>query len=76
VTWRLSRVIRVRTVALCVCARRLPGMLAPVGAENTVTLCDLGIFMDQAAEPVPAQNAHTGHFDGRIHTSDGRLLPQ
>jgi hypothetical protein len=26
---------------------------ARVGAENTVTSCDLGIFMDQAAEPVP-----------------------
>jgi hypothetical protein len=26
----------------------------PVGAENPVTSCDLGIFMDQAAEPVPA----------------------
>jgi hypothetical protein len=27
--------------------------LRPVGAENPATLCDLGIFMDQAAEPVP-----------------------
>jgi hypothetical protein len=27
-----------------------------VDAENPVTLGDLGIFMDQAAEPVPAQN--------------------
>ena len=27
-----------------------------MGAENPVTLCDLGIFADQAAEPVPAQN--------------------
>jgi hypothetical protein len=25
----------------------------PVGAENRVTLCDLGVFADQAAEPVP-----------------------
>ena len=24
-----------------------------VGAENPVTLCDLGILADQAAEPVP-----------------------
>lgn len=28
----------------------------PVGAENRVALCSLGIFMDQAAKPVPAQN--------------------
>ncbi len=27
-----------------------------VGAGNSVTLCDLGIFADEAAEPVPAQN--------------------
>ena len=29
---------------------------APVGAGNCVTLCDLGIFADQAAEPVPPDN--------------------
>jgi hypothetical protein len=29
---------------------------APVGAGNPVTICDLGIFADQAAEPVPAAN--------------------
>jgi hypothetical protein len=28
----------------------------PVGAENPVTLCDLGVFMDQAAEPVSPQH--------------------
>jgi len=27
-----------------------------VGAENAVTLRDLGIFVDQAAEPVPTQD--------------------
>lgn len=32
--------------------------------------------MDQAAEPVPAQNAYAGHFDRRIRTSGGRLLLQ
>jgi hypothetical protein len=31
-----------------------------VGAENADTLCDLRIFVDQAAEPVPARNARTG----------------
>ena len=29
---------------------------APVGAENPVTLCDLGVFVDQTAEPVPPQH--------------------
>ena len=48
----------------------------PVGADNPVTLCDLGIFMDQAAESVPAQNAYTGYFGRRIRTSGGRLLLQ
>ena len=47
-----------------------------VGAENAVTLCDLRIFVDQAADPVPAQNAHTGHFDRRIRAPGGRLLLQ
>ena len=28
----------------------------PVGAENAVTLRDLGILVDQAAEPVPTLN--------------------
>ncbi|GAA0983101.1 hypothetical protein GCM10009555_054150 [Acrocarpospora macrocephala] len=28
----------------------------PVGAENRVTLCDLGILMDQSAEVVAAKN--------------------
>jgi hypothetical protein len=45
-----------------------------VGAENAVTLCDLRIFVDQAAEPVPAQNAHAGYFGRRMRASGGRLL--
>jgi len=32
------------------------------------------VFTDQAAEPVPAQNAYTGHFGKRIRTSGRRLL--
>jgi hypothetical protein len=35
------------------------------GAETHVALYDLGVFVDQAAGPVPSQNAHTGHF-GRL----------
>ena len=32
--------------------------------------------MDQPAEAVPAQNAHTGHFRRQIRTTGGRVLPQ
>ena len=35
------------------------GSLRPVGAEYCVTSCDLGIFVDQAAEPVAPQNPDT-----------------
>ena len=48
----------------------------PVGAGNCVTLCDLGVFADQAAEPVPALNAHTGHFRTWMRTTGGRVLLQ
>ena len=30
----------------------------PVGAENGVALCDLGVLVDQATEPVASQDAH------------------
>jgi hypothetical protein len=33
---------------------RETGKPVPVGAGNSVTLCDLRIFMDQASEPVAA----------------------
>ena len=39
----------------------------PVGAENCVTSCDLGIFADQAAEPVPAQYPDAGARSRWIH---------
>jgi len=32
--------------------------------------------VDQAAESVSAQNAHTGHFDRRMRTPGGRVLLQ
>ncbi len=32
--------------------------------------------MDQTAEPIPAQNTHTGHAGGRLRTTGGRGLPQ
>jgi len=44
-----------------------------MGAGDCVTSCDLGVFVDQATEPVPAQNAHTGHFRSRMYTSGGRV---
>ena len=37
-------------------ARVVAGGADRVGAENPVTLCDLGILADQAAEPVPPYN--------------------
>jgi hypothetical protein len=48
--------------------------LSTCGCRISVTLCDLGIFVDEAAEPVPAKNAHTGHFARRMRPSGGRVL--
>jgi hypothetical protein len=48
----------------------------PVGAENRVTLCDPGIFMDQAAEPVPAQNPDVCARSGWMRTPGRRALLQ
>ena len=45
-------------------------------AENSVTLCDLGILVHQPAEAVPAQNAHTGHFGRRMPRPGVRVLIQ
>jgi hypothetical protein len=42
-------------------------VLLPVRAGNSVTSCDLGIFMDQAAEAIPALDTHTGHSLGCGH---------
>ena len=39
-------------------------------------ICDLGIFVDQAAEPVSAHNAYTGHFRRRVRAPCGRVLLQ
>ena len=47
-----------------------------VGAEYCVTSCDQGVFMDQAAEPVPAQNAHPGRVAGWMCAPGGRVLLQ
>ena len=47
-----------------------------MGAGNRVTSCDLDIFADQSAEPILAQNAHTGHFYGWVDAPGGRVLLQ
>jgi len=57
--------------------RGLPcNQLYRVGAEYCVTSCDLGIFVDQAAEPVPPQNPDTCACCGRVLASGGRVLVQ
>src|SRR5215472_13552102 len=43
-----------------------PSATNTLWCRNPVTLCDLGILVDQAAEPAPAQNAHIGHFGKRM----------
>src|SRR5689334_909295 len=48
----------------------------PVGAENCVISCDLGIFADLAAEPVPAQYPDAGAPSRWIHAPGGRVLLQ
>ena len=47
-----------------------------VGAGNRVTSCDLDIFADQSAEPIPPRDAHTGHFYGWVDAPGGRVLLQ
>jgi hypothetical protein len=45
-----------------------------VGAEYPVTLCDLDIFADQAAEPVPSQDPDIMAYEGRMLTPGGQAL--
>ena len=45
-------------------------------AEYLVALCDLGIFADQAAEPVPPQDPDIGVHSGRMLTPGGRPLAE
>ena len=47
-----------------------------VGAEYCVTSCDLGVFVDEAAEPIPPENAHIRQGCGWIRTSRGWVLVQ
>jgi hypothetical protein len=50
--------------------------LLAVGAENLVTLCELGVFVDQAAEPVASQHADSRLCCGGIGSPGGRILVQ
>jgi len=47
-----------------------------VGAEYLVTPRDLGIFVDQAAKPVPTQDPGIEAHNGRTLTPSGRSLAQ
>jgi hypothetical protein len=44
------------------------------GTENSVVPCDLGIFVDQAAEPILPQNPATSARCGRILAPGRRVL--
>jgi hypothetical protein len=48
----------------------------PVGAGNCVTLCDLGIFVDQAAEPIPPKDPGACAESRWMHAPGGRVLRQ
>ena len=54
----------------------LPEFQHRVGADNLVTSCDLGIFMDQAAEPVPAQNPDICAWSRWLRVPGRRALVQ
>ena len=47
-----------------------------MGAEYPVTPRDLGIFVDQAAKPVPTQDPGIEAHNGRTLTPSGRSLAQ
>ena len=45
-----------------------------MGAENSVTSCDLQVLVDEAAEPVPSEHADGRHGTWRV--AGGRVLVQ
>ena len=47
-----------------------------MSAEYCVTSCDLGVFVDQAAEPVPPQNPDACACGGSTLASGGWVLVQ
>ncbi len=46
------------------------------GCRNCVTSCDLRVFVDDAAEPVPAQNARTSGVVESLRAARVRVLLQ
>src|SRR5689334_10886572 len=52
------------------------GMGRGVGAGTGVTVCDLGVFADEAAETVSPQNTHAAHLCGWMDAPGGRTLLQ
>jgi len=46
------------------------------GAENPVSLCDLGILVNQSAEPIPAENPGVCAQDRWMRTPGRRALLQ
>jgi hypothetical protein len=52
------------------------GVADPVGAEYCVTSCDLGVFVDEAAEPILPENARIRDGCGWVRTPGGRVLVQ
>jgi len=47
------------------------GVAPPVSAEYCVTSCDLGVFVDEAADPVSPQNPDICACGGRTLASGG-----
>ena len=45
-----------------------------MGAENHVTSCNLGILVDQAAEPISPQNPDINVWGWCMRRSGGRIL--
>ncbi len=67
---------RFEAVSLADAVRSMSVRPPGVGAENPVTLCDLGVLADQAAEPVPPQDPDIGVYSGRTLTPGGRPLAE
>ena len=65
-----------KNAAVTSSAPQVPFLSSPSRAGNYVTSCNLRVFADEAAEPVPAQNVHTGHSARCMHASCGRVLLQ
>ena len=56
--------------------RQLRAAPWPVGAENSVNSCDLRVFVDQAAEPIPPKDPGACAESRWMHAPGGRVLPQ